>query len=695
MSDIDRQISEALKGTASDYEPRDLAGAQRVFVKKRRRRRGMGFAGGAVAVAAVIAAVAVFPRPELVSDDPVDVASALRVAATIPVGDSPSAVAASEDAVWVANTGEGTVSRIDPATNEVVATIEVGGSPDEVAIGGDDVWVARQDGRVVRIDAGSDAVVDRIQVLDDAGPAHLDVAAHEDWLLVAHQESGELWLVTDAGVERVRGDVSGTDVATYRAGVPWAYDGETGLLSLFREVDEDPAHITIEGAPVSEDADLAVGRAAVWVSDANGRVTRFEAQDDFGRMSIELGGRHSDLAVDAETLWAVTAQDDERGLLHQIDADTAEVLADPLQLDGEPVDVAVGGSTVWVTNRSDDTVTRIEVGPGGDPLPSPSPSDSVDEQADATGVPAIVFSRGGDIWMSDEDGALTQVTDTDVAETNPVFTKNIFGPGEEAVVFERGRAGGEGTDLFYLDVSTLEEQMLMEGARPTFWPSGTGAWMQPSGGTPAIEIGPLFSEPIDSFPAVGASDPYSVGPIAWDQSNEILFYEATGSDGPELYWADVITKNGSPVEVLEPERLDIGNVEEGSVLVAPTLSFSLGLDVIRLYGQGQGADEGSFAGAELGTIETLDSGARYEPLVDLSELGLELAPARIWLAQAGELAAFVHEDGSVEWTKSNTMSWLVGDHDQMFLVDSTGEITKLPFEVGAGASVSHRYLPTP
>jgi hypothetical protein len=79
--------------------------------------------------------------------------------------------------------------------------------------------------------------------------------------------------------------------------------------------------------------------------------------------------------------------------------------------------------------------------------------------------------------------------------------------------------------------------------------------------------------------------------------------------------------------------------------------------------------------------------------VDLSELGLNLSPARLWLAQAGELAASVRDDGSVEWTKSNTMSWLVGDHDQMFLVDSRGKITKLPFEVGVGASVSFRYLP--
>ena len=36
---------------------------------------------------------------------------------------------------------DGTVSRIDAATNEVVATIEVGRHPDHVAVGEGGVWV--------------------------------------------------------------------------------------------------------------------------------------------------------------------------------------------------------------------------------------------------------------------------------------------------------------------------------------------------------------------------------------------------------------------------------------------------------------------------------------------------------------------------------------------------------------------------
>jgi YVTN family beta-propeller protein len=60
---------------------------------------------------------------------------------TIRVGDGPVDVAVGEDAVWVVNSLDGSLSRIDPANNEVVATVEVGNEPRRVAVGEDEVWV--------------------------------------------------------------------------------------------------------------------------------------------------------------------------------------------------------------------------------------------------------------------------------------------------------------------------------------------------------------------------------------------------------------------------------------------------------------------------------------------------------------------------------------------------------------------------
>jgi YVTN family beta-propeller protein len=63
---------------------------------------------------------------------------------SIPVGDGPVDVAVGAGGVWVANSRDGTVSRIDPQSNKVIATIHVGSSPQRIAVGAGAVWVSVQ-----------------------------------------------------------------------------------------------------------------------------------------------------------------------------------------------------------------------------------------------------------------------------------------------------------------------------------------------------------------------------------------------------------------------------------------------------------------------------------------------------------------------------------------------------------------------
>jgi YVTN family beta-propeller protein len=63
---------------------------------------------------------------------------------TIDVGRGPTAVAIGEGAVWVANGGDGTVTKVDPGTDDVVATIKTGNYPAGIAAGGGAVWVTVQ-----------------------------------------------------------------------------------------------------------------------------------------------------------------------------------------------------------------------------------------------------------------------------------------------------------------------------------------------------------------------------------------------------------------------------------------------------------------------------------------------------------------------------------------------------------------------
>jgi DNA-binding beta-propeller fold protein YncE len=63
---------------------------------------------------------------------------------SVPVGNGPSSMTTGDDAIWAANTIQGTVARIDPRDNRVVATIPIGRRLGAVTFAGGIVWAAVQ-----------------------------------------------------------------------------------------------------------------------------------------------------------------------------------------------------------------------------------------------------------------------------------------------------------------------------------------------------------------------------------------------------------------------------------------------------------------------------------------------------------------------------------------------------------------------
>jgi YVTN family beta-propeller protein len=62
------------------------------------------------------------------------------VLARIRVGAGPAALAVGAGSLWVASSADGTVSRIDPRTDQVTATVSVTGAPTSLTITGSSVW---------------------------------------------------------------------------------------------------------------------------------------------------------------------------------------------------------------------------------------------------------------------------------------------------------------------------------------------------------------------------------------------------------------------------------------------------------------------------------------------------------------------------------------------------------------------------
>lgn len=146
---------------------------------------------------------------------------------TIPANE-PWRVAVGAGSIWVTNDREGTVSRIDPATNSIVATIEVArpGNNSANAIAADDtsVWVVAGVLNLTRIDPSTNEVVatypidepvDRLAIGDDAlwvqstdsvmlrrfdlttntFTASIDIALPQQTIVAG----GAVWVIRDAG----------------------------------------------------------------------------------------------------------------------------------------------------------------------------------------------------------------------------------------------------------------------------------------------------------------------------------------------------------------------------------------------------------------------------------------------------------------------------------------------------------------
>jgi DNA-binding beta-propeller fold protein YncE len=301
------------------------------------------------------------------------------LAARIKVGERAGAPAVSEGAVWVPNTGDGTLSRIDPRRNRVVATITIGvpeamlahgcgpsnehtfysGSfllrrcdvPSAVATSPGWVWVTKNDDQsVARIDPRTN----RISQVIPVGTDLWGIAADTSQVWVTDYYHGNVVRIdpaTNRAVATLTG-FSGPTGVGIGAGAVWVV--ETGARRLARI---DPASNTVTSyIPIGDDAaGIVLGLGAVWVENEwRGTVTRVDPATQTVVATIEVGPREgrnglAGMSVHKDRIWLGGIQ------LQAIDPATNQV-ASRLPLEG--MAVASGFGSLWATSIRGD-VERI------------------------------------------------------------------------------------------------------------------------------------------------------------------------------------------------------------------------------------------------------------------------------------------------------------------------------------------------
>jgi serine/threonine protein kinase len=219
-----------------------------------------------------------------------------------------SAMVVGQGAIWTA--GNVGILRISPATDELAATIKFDSGagftrPVAMVVHGGDVWVLVSDGRLLRIDAGSNEIIAQSAPIGSG-----DDLAVGQGALWAIDRLDEIVFKLDWSTGEVSGSVhvgGNLDRIVAGPGGVWVLDRSAGVV-----IPIDPA--TMEaGAPIrvgTDPVDMAIGLGAVWILNrGDGSITRIDA-NTAATMTLELGGPVASIAVDESTnkLWVYLTQ---------------------------------------------------------------------------------------------------------------------------------------------------------------------------------------------------------------------------------------------------------------------------------------------------------------------------------------------------------------------------------------------------
>jgi YVTN family beta-propeller protein len=293
------------------------------------------------------------PRP----DAPARASAAGQVTGTFPVGDSPGGVAVADGAVWVANTGDETVTRLDPTTGQREGRpIPVGEDPRAIAAGGGAVWVANfGDGTVSRIDTETNTASTPIPV--GRGPVDVAVGDGITWVATERDRVARLDPATGRPVGPPVRVKSGGPLAI-GGGRLWVSDPEDRTI---RSIDTTSSDVVDAPIPVrATPTDLAAGPRFIWVTLADeGAIYRIDLRaDNPDNRAVPLRGRPDRIVRSGGRLWVT---DVETESVAGITADSARMVGRPIAVGEDPSGVVAGLGSLWATSTVDDTVTRIRI----------------------------------------------------------------------------------------------------------------------------------------------------------------------------------------------------------------------------------------------------------------------------------------------------------------------------------------------
>jgi len=324
-----------------------------------------------VAATITATATALPPSETPISLPPGSVLAGEQVA-TIKVGLFPQLLVFGEGAVWVPNAGSGTVSRIDPHTNEVVASIHIGDAdpnferfvPSRVTVGDGFVWAARNDtDSVVQIDPKNNEVVATIPI----GMTPFALAMYH----------GELWVTSRYDDSVVRVDVRTQQVVATITGVnePTAIVVTEDAVWVVNHLDDAITRIDPMTNQIVASVSLGTNAAlfnpncgscvsgmvfqssGIWVAVAVGAVVRIDPQTNQVVATIPTNIGTFGIVGDDQGIWFSNFEDQ---MIFLIDPQTNQIVG-AIPTSSSLAFLASGEGSLWAATDYSDTNARNRV----------------------------------------------------------------------------------------------------------------------------------------------------------------------------------------------------------------------------------------------------------------------------------------------------------------------------------------------
>ncbi len=264
-----------------------------------------------------------------------------RVEESVPLGTRLGAIAADQDAVWIARPDEGGVSRFDPNAGAVIAPVRVGPDPSAIAVGEGFVWVTNAGGPTVsQISTDTNEVVRTIDVCD--GPVGVATGQGAVWVACSF-EATALRIDPDTGdTKEIQLPGSAAGVAVGEGSVWITITTSASVVRLDPGSLEIVSEIPVGNGPEA----VVVAFGSVWVANRlDGTVDRVDPETGISRVTIDVGRDASALTATNGAVWVSTAF--EGGAAH-IDPESS-LLSQPVDLGKTAGALAARGDQIWTT----------------------------------------------------------------------------------------------------------------------------------------------------------------------------------------------------------------------------------------------------------------------------------------------------------------------------------------------------------